>query len=211
MKLKNIFSALLIAASAMQAGVCSAQSVPRYPDVPDEYNGVFFDCVKNFASGAINSSVGKYVGQVTKEKDIYGYGSFFTGENGQVTGQFRYGNCIFGIMMTSEVAQVGTNDHYIVYDLRTGNPLYITKDNQTFKVSEDDINRYKFVALKYKNGDKYVGETVDGQRDGYGIYYYTSGNYYYGQYKNNVRMGYGAMFTTENKIRLEYWTEKDYE
>jgi hypothetical protein len=50
-----------------------------------------------------------------------------------------------------------------------------------------------------------VGETVDGKRSGYGIYYYSNGNYYYGKYLNDERKGHGAMFRTDSSIALQCW------
>ena len=66
---------------------------------------------------------------------------------------------------------------------------------------------FKMTDAYINGGDRYVGETVDGKREGYGAYYYTNGNYYYGQYRNNLRHGYGAMFRTENRITLQYWED----
>ena len=65
------------------------------------------------------------------------------------------------------------------------------------------------MSLTYQNGDRYVGEIVNGKRDGYGIYYYAEGNYYYGQYKDNRRRGYGALFRTDNSISLQFWGPED--
>ena len=65
------------------------------------------------------------------------------------------------------------------------------------------------MSLTYQNGDRYIGETVDGKRDGYGLYYYAEGNYYYGQYANNKRRGYGALFRSDNSISLQFWGPED--
>ena len=61
------------------------------------------------------------------------------------------------------------------------------------------------MQITYKNGDKYVGETVNGQREGYGIYYYHHGDFYFGRYKNNKPYGYGATFTTGNRVTIQDW------
>lgn len=177
----------------------------KYPNVPADYNGAFMDCVSGYVSGVVKSIYGQYFGQITREGDIYGYGTFYTDQDGEVFGQFRKGNLIFGIKMGSQTAKVGSSDHFIAYDLYTGDALYIQKNGKRYELSADFKDNNHFVAINYKNGDKYIGETVKGQRDGYGIYYYTNGNYYYGQYKNNNRDGYGAMFKTDNNITLQFW------
>ena len=54
-----------------------------------------------------------------------------------------------------------------------------------------------------------MGETVNGKREGVGLYYYNNGNYYYGRYKNNDRQGFGAMFYTNNTLTIQYWKSED--
>ena len=184
-------------------------ALERYPIVPEDYNGVFIDAVQNNVSGVIKSAFGQYFGQLTPKSEIYGYGTYYTNSDGEVIGQFRNGNLIWGIRMNNETASVGALDNFIVYDLHSGDPLYIIHDSLKYLVTTDFKEKYRFEALNYKNGDRYVGETVSGQRDGYGIYYYAEGNYYYGQYANHKRQGYGALFRSDNSIALQYWTDED--
>lgn len=177
----------------------------RYPDIPADYHATFVDCVKGYISGVVKSMYGQYFGQVTKGGDIYGYGSFYTDQDGVVYGEFRNGNLLFGIKMGNRIVKVGTSDHYSVYDLTTGELLYIIKNEQKYLPDAEAKSKYKFLSLNYQNGDKFVGECIDGKREGYGIYFYSNGNYYYGGYRDNKPVGYGALFKTNNHITIQYW------
>ncbi|MCQ2258611.1 MAG: hypothetical protein MJZ41_11570 [Bacteroidaceae bacterium] len=181
----------------------------KYPDIPTQYDAAFVDHVKNFASGVAKTSYGQYFGQITKEKNVYGFGAYYTDQDGIIYGQYRLGNFLFGIKMGTQTAKVGTNDHYICYDLTTGDPVYIFKNGDKYKLPADYSATYRFESLTYQNGDKYVGETVKGKREGLGIYYYSNGDYYYGKYKDNVQRGYGALFFTDNTMKIQYWKGED--
>lgn len=180
----------------------------KYPDIPVEYEAAFVDQVTNYVSGVVKSLYGQYFGQLSPEGNIYGYGSFYTDMDGEVYGLYRNGDLAFGIKKGAEIAKVGTNDHYVAYDLRTGYPVYIMKNNQKYNPSTDMREKNKFMVMTYPNGDKYVGETSDNKREGYGLYFYSNGNYYYGRYKDNKQYGYGALFKQENNnVTIQYWDE----
>lgn len=196
----------LLAHVAVNAQVMKLE---HYPQVPLEYDGAFVDCVKGYVTKVLPSAYGQYFGQVTMTGDIYGYGTFFTDQDGEVTGQFRNGKCFFGIRLGSQTVKVGSEHHYIVYDLRTSEPLYVIKDDSKFVLPADYKAKCRFESLEYANGDRYVGETVDGKRHGYGLYYYANGNYYYGRYKDNLQYGFGAMFRTDSRIVIMDWESKE--
>lgn len=200
------FVMLCLGSLSMQAQLAR---LDKYPDIPAQYDAVFVDHVKNFASGVAKSSYGQYFGQITKDRNVYGFGAYYTDTDGVVYGQYRQGNFLFGIKMGTQTAKVGSNDHYICYDLTTGDPLYIMKDGDKYKLPADYAKTYRFESLTYQNGDQYVGETVGGKREGVGLYYYKNGNYYYGRYRNNVRCGFGAMFFTNNTLTIQYWKDDD--
>lgn len=208
---KNSLSQMLflLLFSCFSAAHAQFARLDRYPNIPSQYDAAFVDHVKNFAGGVAKSSYGQYFGQITKDKNVYGFGAYYTDADGIIYGQYRLGNFLFGIKMGVQNAKVGSNEHYICYDLTTGDPLYIMKDGDKYKLSADYVKTYRFESLTYQNGDKYVGETVNGKRDGVGIYYYNNGNYYYGRYKDNKRMGFGAMFFTNNTITIQYWKGED--
>lgn len=189
--------------------VAQTMKLEHYPQIPIEYDGVFVDCVKGYVTKVLPSAYGQYFGQVTMTGDIYGYGAFYTDQDGEVIGQFRNGTCFFGIRLGSQTARVGAEQHYIVYDLRTGDPLHVICGDTKIALTAEYKERCRFESLVYSNGDKYVGETVDGKRHGYGLYYYANGNYYYGRYRNNEQYGYGAMFRTDSRIFIMDWENKD--
>lgn len=177
----------------------------RHPEIPREYDAVFVDLVKGYYGGVARSSYGQYFGQMSPEQDAYGYGIFFTDHDGEICGQFRNGNLLMGIRRGTAIVRVGTEDHYTAYDLLTGEAQYIFLNDEKYHLDQEHLEAWKFMQLEYANGDKYVGETRNGQRDGYGIYYYNNGNFYYGPYKDNKPIGYGALFHTDNRVSLEYW------
>lgn len=45
--------------------------------------------------------------------------------------------------------------------------------------------------------NRYEGQWLDGQRNGYGVFYYANGSKYEGEWKNNLKEGY-AIFTEDN-------------
>ena len=46
----------------------------------------------------------------------------------------------------------------------------------------------------YKNGDKYIGQWKEDNREGYGIVYYSNGNKYEGEFVNDIQNGYGKYY-----------------
>lgn len=178
----------------------------KYPAIPIEYEAAFVDQVSGYVSGVVSSMYGQYFGQLSPDGNIYGYGSFFTSRDGEVYGLYRNGDLAFGIKKGNDVAKVGTNDHYTAYDLHTGYPIYIMKDNQKYAPSSDMKVKNRFMVLKYANGDQYVGESTDNKRDGFGLYFYSNGNFYYGHYKDGKQQGYGALFKqADNTVTIQYW------
>ncbi|MCR5313586.1 MAG: hypothetical protein K6E54_08115 [Bacteroidaceae bacterium] len=184
-----------------------AQSVKldKYPMIPDELSYAFCDYVAPFASGIANGRHGQYYGQITPSKDMYGFGQYQMNDDVVITGQFRMNSFVFGIKMGSHIVRVGSSEHYISYDLTSGEPISITKRGEVIPVSDEARKIYRFQSLSYASGDRYVGETVNGKRDGYGIYMYKTGEFYYGSYKNNDRYGAGALFLTDNHIRIQHF------
>lgn len=181
----------------------------KYPSIPVEYEAAFVDQVTDYVSGVVNSLYGHYFGQLSPEGNVYGFGSYFTTQDGEVYGLYRNGNLAFGIKKGTDIAKVGTNDHYIAYDLHTGYPLYVMKDNTKYNPSTEMREKNKFLVLKYPNGDEYVGESSDNKRNGYGLYFYSNGDFYYGRYKDNKQAGYGALFKQEsNTVTIQYWDEE---
>lgn len=200
---------ILFVIMLMATGMANAQvgKLDKYPMIPAEYDETFVDYVKDFNAGMASIEFGEYFGQITEDKSIYGFGALFTEKDGVIYGQYRNGQFMFGIKVGEETALVGNNNHYICYDLTTGDPLYIYKDGEKYSLPKDFRNKNKFLTLTYGNGEKYVGEVVDGKREGFGLYYYNTGAYFYGKYVNNNREGIGVTFDTTNNIYVQYYNE----
>ena len=48
-------------------------------------------------------------------------------------------------------------------------------------------------TIHYNNGDKYVGETLNGERHGQGTYTFHDGKHYVGAWRNGQRYGQGTL------------------
>lgn len=179
----------------------------RYPAIPSQYETAFIDHVGGFYANVMRASTGQYFGQVDGKGELYGFGSYFTDGEGQVFGQFCRSQFMIGIKLGVMDVKVGTDDHYIVYDPKTGAAQYIVKDGKRYSIDAARRQSWKFLRLKYSNGAEYVGETVDGQRDGYGVYYYTDGDFYFGRYSDGQPVGYGATFKKDNRLIIQNWNE----
>lgn len=63
-----------------------------------------------------------------------------------------------------------------------------------------------FERTNYTNGNKYWGETYNGQRHGYGIHIWENGDMWFGPWKDGERNGYGAYFDiTAHTIQSGKW------
>ncbi|MBO5181426.1 MAG: hypothetical protein J6B92_06020 [Paraprevotella sp.] len=188
-----------------------AQQTPlqKYEIPPAEYQHVYLDHVEYFNASLINSDNGQYVGQTDSDGHIYGYGSYISNEGNQRIGLFRKDEFMFGITLNNDNAIVGSNNHYAVYSLTTGELLYVFKSEEKQLVDAEGLGDYAFVSLSYRNGDRYVGETYKGKRHGYGVYYYANGSYWYGQYRDDVRYGFGAKFLVDNDMEIGFWKIED--
>lgn len=203
--MKRILLTFFILHSSFLIASAQFTRLLRHPDIPVEYDAAYVDLVKTHFGGVVKSSYGQYFGQMSSDSNVYGYGMFYTDHDGEICGQFRNGNLIMGIRMGSAIVRVGTEDHYTAYDLLTGEAQYVFLNDEKYKLDAEHLASWRFMQVEYKNGDKYVGEVVDGKRDGYGIYYYANGNFYFGRYRDNKAVGYGALFHTDNHISLQYW------
>lgn len=180
----------------------------KYDRIPDSFQEAFIDASSLCITGIINTKSGQYWGQMT-DGSLYGYGIFIDNNGNQWVGQYRGGECIFGILMDTQTANVGSKEFYALYDLTTGNLLRIQTPNGPVTPDPDVAKDYRFESLTYANGDRYVGETYQGKRHGYGIYYWQDGQFWYGQYKHNIRNGYGALFGVQEKIFVGKWFDNE--
>ena len=64
-----------------------------------------------------------------------------------------------------------------------------------------------FANLKFKNGDKYVGEMRDGKRNGRGTLTWASGNIYVGEFKDDNINGQGTHIFTDGRKYVGEWKD----
>ena len=71
-------------------------------------------------------------------------------------------------------------------------------------LKKEDIsyNTNKIEIKQYENGNKYIGQFVNGKREGYGIMYFSKGGKYEGHWKNGLAEGKGIEYY-QNGDRFE--------
>ena len=70
------------------------------------------------------------------------------------------------------------------------------------KKGDISYNTNKIEIKEYENGNKYIGQFVNGKREGYGIMYFSSGGKYEGHWKNGLAEGKGIEYY-QNGDRFE--------
>ncbi len=178
---------------------------PKYDIAPDGMQQAFLDQVANYRSRLVTDGANQYVGQTDKDGLFYGYGRYLRSDGSQVFGQFRNGEMITGITLTTESAIVGNANYYCSYSLKTGKLEFVFEAGSRRLYDTAALEDYGFVSMRYANGDRYVGEAYKGNRHGLGIYFYANGDIWFGQYDSNVRKGFGAMFDQDNYLTIGQW------
>ncbi len=190
----------------------AGQEICLYPELSDPLQAVFCDYATDEGSVKfISSKDGQFIGNFINNQ-IYGWGYFLANNGSQTIGQYRKGKHLFGITLTSEVARVGSEEHFVEYDLATGYIMRVhtLEGNQRLSApyvptKEEPVPLYTFKRIVYANGDAYYGELRDGLRHGYGIYYWANGDFWYGKYENGYRQGYGALFKVDRRLFSGKW------
>ena len=72
---------------------------------------------------------------------------------------------------------------------------YLKKGNISYNTNKIEIK-------EYENGNKYIGQFVNGKREGYGIMYFSKGGKYEGHWKNGLAEGKGIEYY-QNGDRFE--------
>ena len=70
------------------------------------------------------------------------------------------------------------------------------------KKGDISYNTNKIEIKEYENGNKYIGQFVNGKREGYGIRYFSKGGKYDGHWKNGLAEGKGIEYY-QNGDRFE--------
>ena len=204
--MRKLFLLLLL-----MPAMLSAQQVALYPNMCDDLQRVFCDYVTAEAETRyISSRHGQYVGNLI-DNTIYGWGYYLADNGSQTYGQYRKGKHFFGITLSEGVARVGSNEHYVEYNLTTGDIQRIHTVDGDVKLSSPYISTagtpspYAFKKMVYSNGDAYYGEMLNGKRHGYGVYYWANGDFWYGEYRDGYRQGYGVLFKVNHKVFYGKW------
>lgn len=205
---KILFTTFIILSSLLAA----QEQVQFYPVMNDHLQAVFCDYSTNSGEVRyISSPHGQYVGNLI-DNQIYGWGYFVSNSGSQTFGQYRNGRHFFGITITMDVARVGSEEHFVEYDLATGNILRVCTPEGNLPLNAPYVPTvaapeplYTFKKVVYKNGDTYYGELCNGLRHGYGIYYWANGDFWYGRYEDGCRQGYGALYKTDHRVFSGRW------
>ena len=102
-------------------------------------------------------------------------------------------------LIIKRISDIITKMNFIINENRKTRELIMNQfsklENQISQLSQNlKINNVSNQQeLKYDNG-RYVGQVVNGLREGKGIEYYNDGNRYEGDFRNDKREGKGIMY-----------------
>lgn len=204
----KLFALLLLFALPVMA----QDKVKLYDEMCDPLQAVFCDYVREHSqTSRISNAGGEYIGTLIDYK-FYGWG-FFTSSSGiQSYGQYRNGKLLFGLLINSDVVRVGSDAHYVMYDLATGEimRLHTNEGNVPLEYPlvaspQGEPSPYTFKKETYKNGDVYFGEFYNGRRHGYGVYQWANGDLWYGNYQGGYRDGYGMLVKPDHRVYYGKW------
>lgn len=203
---------LFVLSFILSLPVAAQEGVKLYDDMCDPLQAVFCDYVRNESqTNHISNAAGEYTGTLIEHK-FYGWGLFRSATGIESYGQYRDGKLLFGLLINSDVVRVGSDGHYVIYDLATGGIIRL-------HTSEGDVplefplvaspdgkeSPYTFKQETYRNGDVYFGEFFNGRRHGYGVYRWTNGDLWYGCYRNGYRDGYGMLVKPNHHVYYGKW------
>ena len=77
--------------------------------------------------------------------------------------------------------------------------------------SQERYSSYHWVREKLPTGDTYEGETVNGLREGFGIYRWSAGSVWFGQWQGGIRSGEGLYIDAEGKMIAGVWLGDEYQ
>jgi tetratricopeptide (TPR) repeat protein len=166
----------------------------RYEEPPEHIIKQIISNV-NFQSSEENNFTSKYTGQIKNSKP-HGYGvQEISGQNALWIALWNNGEPFVGILQRGDIIDVvvGGIENKIQYSLETHQILNKNVNEQIKQI-------YQYQRIAYPNGDRYEGETRNGVRDGYGIYYGENGNFWFGRWENGIRNGYGAHFDKNKQV-----------
>lgn len=77
--------------------------------------------------------------------------------------------------------------------------------------STESYSAYRWVREVLPSGDTYEGETVNGLREGFGIYRWAAGSVWFGQWQGGVRSGEGLYIDTDGRMIEGVWLGDEYQ
>jgi hypothetical protein len=207
--MKNKLFALLL---LFVLPVVAQDKAKLYDEMCDPLQAVFCDYVRTQSqTNRISNPAGEYIGTLIDYK-FYGWGLFRSSSGVESYGQYRDGKLLFGLLMSRDVVRVGSDEHYVMYDLSTGEIMRLhTKEGDMpleFPLamsSEGEPSPYSFKKETYKNGDVYFGEFFNGRRHGYGVYQWANGDLWYGNYRDGYRDGFGMLVKPDHRVYYGKW------
>ena len=60
-------------------------------------------------------------------------------------------------------------------------------------------------TFKWSHGDRYVGEWRNGKRDGHGVFYYSNGDRSEGAFADDKQNGEGVYYFKDGRIKRQTW------
>lgn len=206
--MKKILALIIL----LSATIAAHSQTRLYDDMCDPLQSVFCDFVSRVSSqNVVVGDGGRYVGTII-DGQIYGWGIISANDGTFSVGQFRNGKTLFGISMNDEIAKVGGEKRFVIYDLESGSISRLHSEEEGDIALEyplvnegDKASPYSFRKVIYENGDSYVGEFYNGKRHGYGIYYWANGEMWYGRYIGGYRNGFGVLIRPDRHIFYGKW------
>ena len=179
--------------------IAAQDRVKLYDDMCDPLQAAFCDYVREDSQTSyISNAAGEYIGTLIDYK-FYGWGVFFSSNGIQSYGQYRNGRLLFGLLINSDVVRVGSDGHYVMYDLATGGIMRLhTKEG-------DMPLEYPLVTSPEGELSPYIGEFYNGRRHGYGVYQWANGDLWYGAYSDGYRDGYGMLVKPDRHVYYGKW------
>lgn len=100
-----------------------------------------------------------------------------------------------------DVGKVYDHEGNLIYygAFRKGKPVGVYPSKESYP-------SYKFEIVNYPSGDKYIGETKKGKRQGTGLYVSENGNAWFGHWENGTLNGEGLFMTMDGKYAIGTWS-----
>jgi hypothetical protein len=160
-----------------------------------EYVNKSYDGGDKYKGQTTGSGVREGLGVYIWSSGSYHFGDWSSGDmNGYgiklVSAGYSISNCSNCAVYVGNFSSDNKSGKGSCYD-SLGNLIYYgnfstDKPTETYP-SNSNYSAYKFQTIEYNSGDKYVGETKNGLRHGYGIYVWKSGSLWFGNWENSER------------------------